>query len=131
MLTIANPTANRTERGRVLVVDDDVELLDAHLGTLREAGFSAAGVPDAEACMAALRADLPELILLDIHLADCDGRDLCQRLKDDPNTAGVSIVYISGDAPDDELSGGADGYIGRPVSDHELIEHQPAGGEGA
>ena len=117
----ANHTADHRARGRVLVVDDDADLLDAHLSALREAGFTAAGVPDAEACFAALTGELPELILLDIHLPDCDGRDLCQRLKSEPTTAHVTVVYISGDEPHGELQGGADGYIGRPVSDHELV----------
>ena len=121
MLHPATTIVERAERGRVLVVDDNAGLLDMHLGALREAGFAAAGVPDAEACFAALCVELPELILLDIHLPDCDGRELCRRLKDDPTTAGVAIMYLSGDEPPDALEGGADGYIARPVSDHELI----------
>jgi PAS domain S-box-containing protein len=110
------------DRGRVLVVEDDAQLLALHLGSLRRAGFAAVGVPDAEGCFAALCVELPELILLDIHLSDCDGRSLCQKLKSDPTTATVAIVYLSGEAPDGEPSGGADGHITRPISDGELIE---------
>src|SRR5881392_748062 len=85
------------DRGRVLVVEDDPELLALHLGSLRRAGFAAVGVPDGEGCFAALCVELPELILLDIHLSDCDGRTLCQQLKADPTTAKVAIVYLSGE----------------------------------
>src|SRR5258708_37220557 len=71
------------ERGRLLVVEDDPALLGLHLHSLRGAGFDAVGVPNAEACFAALCVELPELILLDINLPDCNGRTLCRRLTAD------------------------------------------------
>src|SRR5689334_14035755 len=107
-------------RGRILVVEDDPELRELHLDSLRRAGFAVSGVGDAEACFAALGAGLPELSLLDLHLSDCDGRALCRKLRANPFTAGVAVVYLSGEAAEGEPEGGADAHITRPISGGEL-----------
>jgi len=113
-------------RGCVLFVDDDIMLREVGLAVLQEAGFEAFGVATGEECLAALQLRLPDLILLDINLPDIDGRDLCRQLKEDSRLAGIPIVHLTGGRISSEeqaagLEAGADGYIVRPLSNHELV----------
>jgi CheY-like chemotaxis protein len=62
----------------------------------------------------------PDLILLDVHLPDIDGFEVCRRLKADPRTAGIPVLHISASYLDDHsrvkgLNTGANGYLTEPV----------------
>ena len=111
---------------RILVVDDDPDVLNVNLAVLQEAGFSATGAATAEECLAAVDREQPDLVLLDINLPDVSGLELCRRLKTNAETSGIAIVHLSGDRVSSEeqaagLETGADGYIARPISNNELI----------
>ncbi len=113
-------------RGRVLLVDDDPDLLDLNGIILSQAGFSVNAAASAGECLDVLHAEVPDLILLDINLPDLCGRDLCRRIKANPATARVPVVHLSGERPDSEEPAAgtpfdADGYIARPISNHEFI----------
>jgi len=73
----------------------------------------------------AIRRNLPDLVLLDMHLPDLSGLELLQRLKADPATAEVPIVVVSADATaaqiDAALQAGASLYLTKPVSVSELL----------
>ena len=75
--------------------------------------------------LAAVRAERPDLILLDMHLPDISGMELLRHLKEDPQTAGIPIVVVSADALaqqiDEALDAGADRYVTKPVSVGELL----------
>jgi signal transduction histidine kinase len=114
------------DQNRILVVDDDPDILSVNLTVLREAGFMATGATTAADCLAAVQAEQPDMVLLDINLPDLSGLELCRRLKADPATSGIAIVHLSGDRVSSEeqaagLESGADGYIARPISNNELI----------
>src|SRR5205085_2631327 len=68
----------------------------------------------------------PDLVLLDVHLPDANGFDLCRRLKADPATAAVPVLLISAISvsTDDRVRGldiGADGYLTKPVEPAEVL----------
>ncbi|MDQ6680491.1 MAG: ATP-binding protein, partial [Pseudomonadota bacterium] len=75
--------------------------------------------------LAAIRADRPDLILLDMHLPDIDGLDLLRHLKADRLTAHIPIVVVSADALAQQiaetLEAGAQRYLTKPVSVGELL----------
>ncbi len=75
--------------------------------------------------LAAVRARLPHLILLDMHLPDLSGLELLRRLKADPATATIPVVVVSADATaqqvDTALDAGAVRYLTKPVSVNELL----------
>jgi signal transduction histidine kinase/ActR/RegA family two-component response regulator len=75
--------------------------------------------------LAAIRAELPDLILLDMHLPDIDGLELLRHLKADPATAHIPVVVVSADAlakeTQEALEAGADRYLTKPVSVSELL----------
>jgi CheY-like chemotaxis protein len=114
-------------RKRVLVVDDDPEIV-TFLATLLELeGIESEVATSAAAAVAMLdRAGPPELVLLDIAMPDRDGLDLCRTLKKDPRTRDVPIFVVSArpgkDVVDRALAAGAEEFIRKPFENQELIE---------
>lgn len=107
---------------KVLVVDDD----EAHRRVVELAltgrGFEVATAGDGRQARAAVEADIPDLILLDLGLPDIDGVDLCKHLHTWP---GRPIIIVSADGDDarivDALSVGADDYAVKPVTIEVLL----------
>ena len=112
-------------RERILIVDDDADLRGTYRLILERAGFVVQeAVSGAEAL--ALAATGPDLVLLDIHLPDMDGYEVCRRLKGDPATGTIPVLHVSGMYRTSEdrtrgLETGSDGYLSRPVERKELI----------
>ena len=110
---------------KVLVVDDDPDVLFATSRIVKKEGFQVITAANAEACLEAISKDCPDLILLDVVMPDISGIDLCRKLKADPEYKSVFIVLLSGMKTGSEeqaegLDAGADGYIARPISNQEL-----------
>lgn len=108
---------------RVLLVDDQPELLALVSGSLRQAGYrtvdTAAGCAEARACFAAHR---PDVMILDINLPDGDGFSLFRELR---RQADIPALFLSArDADADRLFGlglGADDYLTKPFLTQELL----------
>jgi CheY-like chemotaxis protein len=85
----------------VLIVDDDLDILDA-LGLVLEGhGVRVERAPSAFAALGKLQAGLdPCLMLLDIRMPGMSGWDLWRWMQKDPTTAGISVVLISGEGVD-------------------------------
>ncbi len=104
---------------RILVVEDDPAIAGPIIRGLVRAGYEA---EHAATAAAALAADLPDLVLLDLGLPDLDGTDVCRRLRARSN---VPIIVVS--ARDDEvdrvvgLELGADDYVVKPFGMRELV----------
>jgi CheY-like chemotaxis protein len=92
---------------------------------LRLHGFTVANADTGQAALAAARQLRPDLILLDVHLPDADGRELCQRMKADAELGAIPVVLISTTLrshPEqvEQLPAGADGFILEPVEGERL-----------
>jgi CheY-like chemotaxis protein len=113
-------------RARVLVVDDDPEIV-TFLATLLELeGIESQVATSAAAAMAMLdRAGPPQLVLLDIAMPERDGLDLCRALKKDPRTRDVPVFVVSArpgkDVVERALAAGAEEFIRKPFENTELI----------
>ena len=112
--------------GRVLVVDDDPEIV-TFLSTLLELeGLQASVATSATAALEQLRLAQPSLVLLDIAMPGQDGIELCKLLKKDPATRSVPIFVISArpgrEVVERALAAGAEAFIRKPFENHELIE---------
>lgn len=105
---------------------------------LEDSGYRVQEAGTGAAARAAVRAQPPELILLDLGLPDVSGLDLARELSQDPETADVVIVALTGRVGADEkqacLAAGCKAYFAKPLSPKELLKRLPellhAGGSG-
>jgi two-component system phosphate regulon response regulator PhoB len=106
----------------VLAVDDDTAILDMLSRILRSEGFDVIAVPSAEEAMASIRSHPPDVVLLDVMLADGDGFEVLAELRRD-NQVPVILLTGRGDEPDRVLGlrMGADDYVVKPFSYAELV----------
>jgi len=116
----------RSLRRRVLVVDDDPEIV-TFLATLLELeGIDSTVATSAAAALEKLEHVVPNLVLLDIAMPDRDGLDLCRALKKDPRTRDVPVFVVSArpgkDVVERALAAGAEEFIRKPFENQELIE---------
>jgi signal transduction histidine kinase len=106
------------QKADILVVDDTPANLQLLVGMLQEIGYRVRPVTSGALALKAVRAALPDLILLDITMPEMDGYEVCRRLKADPATAEVPVLFISAlSDTDDKLrafdAGGLD-YVSKP-----------------
>ena len=73
----------------ILVVDDTTANLHMLADMLKRRGFRARPVPSGRLALQAVRADPPDLILLDVNMPDMDGYEVCAELKKDPSLAAI------------------------------------------
>ncbi|NMG48061.1 response regulator [Azoarcus communis] len=108
-------------QGRILIVEDDLELLEVMRDFLSLSGYEVEGVPDGRAFRSAVVLRAFDLILLDLNLPDCDGLDLLATLR---QTGNVLLFVVSGRHDGSSkvraLELGADDYIVKPFSAVEL-----------
>jgi two-component system, OmpR family, alkaline phosphatase synthesis response regulator PhoP len=105
---------------RVLVVDDEDDLLELVRYNLTKEGFAVDCVGSGEEALKSVRRDPPALIVLDLMLPAVDGLEVCRRLKGDPKTRDVPIVMLTAKSEEGDmiagLDRGADDYIAKPFS---------------
>lgn len=109
----------RRAHPRVLVVDDQPLNIRAIHEALRgecEVLMATGGV----AALALCRRDQPDLVLLDVLMPDLDGHEVCRRLKADPLTADIPVIFITGQqGAEEEVEGlalGAVDFISKPIN---------------
>src|SRR5215467_10934350 len=120
-------TNSPSTRGRVLIVDDDQRILDLLVELLELDGYEVSAATDgAQALEAAFSFFDPDVVVSDVVMPNVDGLELCRRLKEDPRTAYVPVLLISGirksgDAGIAGLYAGADDYLDLPFRSEELL----------
>ena len=120
----AVPGPNRP-KASVLIVDDTPANLRLLSQMLAEQGYHVRPVPDGLLALAAVQAELPDLILLDIRMPKMDGYQVCEHLKADALTRDIPIIFISAlDATEDKVrafqAGGVD-YVTKPFQAAEVL----------
>jgi len=105
---------------RILVVDDEEDLLELVRYNLSKEGYQVECVGSGEDALKAARRQPPDLIVLDLMLPAVDGLEVCRRLKADAKTRDVPIVMLTAKGEDSDmvagLERGADDYIAKPFS---------------
>lgn len=111
-------------KGRILVVDDNAVNLKLARVALELSGFEVRTAADAAEAEAAVAADRPDLILMDIQLPGVDGLTLTRRFKADARTRGIVIIALTAYAmKGDEQKAreaGCDGYVTKPIDTRAL-----------
>lgn len=108
---------------RLLMIDDDARLGAMVRDYLAASGYTVDVAGDIANGLSALRAEAPELLILDLMLPDGDGLDVCRRLRADGYTLPVLMLTAKGD-PIDRVIGleiGADDYLPKPFEPRELL----------
>jgi DNA-binding response OmpR family regulator len=109
-------------RGEVLAVDDDPDVLGLVEAVLRAEGFIVRAVGGANEAIASVKADRPDVVLLDLGLADSDGLDVLTEIR---TIVDIPVVLLTGrGAEADRVLGlrmGAEDYIVKPFSPAELV----------
>lgn len=109
---------------KILIVDDEIDLLRMVEFNMRANGFSTASAQNGRDALKLARSESPDLILLDLMLPDVQGTEICRILKSDPATRDIPVIMVTARADEiDRVVGfelGADDYVVKPFSPREL-----------
>ena len=110
---------------RILVVDDDRDIVRLVRSYLEKAGFETLTAYDGETALQVLRAEKPQLLILDLMLPDRDGWDVARVVRSDPQIKSTPIIMLTARVEDhDKILGleiGADDYITKPFNPREVV----------
>jgi DNA-binding response OmpR family regulator len=110
---------------RILIVEDDLDIAELIAHALAKAGHATERRASGFDGLAAARASLPDLVVLDLMLPGLDGLAVCQALRADAATAAVPIIMLTARGEEsDRVAGleiGADDYVTKPFSPKELV----------
>ena len=105
---------------RILVVDDESDLVELLTVNLEKHGYTALGASDGREGLALARMERPDLAIVDVMMPEMDGVQLVQRIKADPQLSAMPIIMLTAKtAEQDELAAlsiGADDYVAKPFS---------------
>ncbi len=110
---------------KILVVDDDPDILDALRLTLEDDGYEVTTTEKGEYAenLCDTNGGLPDVILLDVLLSGKDGRIICQKLKSQEDTKHIPIIMISAHpaAKHSVKAVGADDFLAKPFDVDDLL----------
>jgi len=110
---------------RILIVDDEPNIVISLEYLLKKEGFQIAVATDGEAALQLASSFVPDLILLDIMMPKKSGFEVCQALRADPALAAMKIIMLTAKGRETEvakgLALGADAYVTKPFSTKELV----------
>ena len=111
---------------RILVVDDDSNVLNGTARLMENAGYTVDKASNGDEALQSVRDHHTDLLLLDRKMPGIDGLEVCRRIKQDAALADTFVVIVSGvyTASDHQAEGfesGADGYIVSPIANREML----------
>jgi DNA-binding response OmpR family regulator len=120
-------------RARVLVIDDEEDIVAYLVAVLQDHGFEALAESDSGAALATAARERPDLMLLDIMMPGESGVSLYRRIRRDRRTAGIPVIIISGYSRQEDVVSliqreegetlrRPDGYLEKPITVAEVVE---------
>jgi DNA-binding response OmpR family regulator len=110
---------------RILVADDEPNIVEALEFVLRRAGYAVASAANGEEVLREIERAAPDLVLLDVMMPLLSGYDVCARIRHRPEWRGIKVVMLSARGRQAEaqrgLEAGADLYVVKPFSNAELL----------
>jgi CheY-like chemotaxis protein len=114
----------------IVLAEDDPDIQLVARLSLKRAGCQVRVVGNGLEAIEAVKADPPDIILLDWMMPELDGLETCRRLKADPQTAAIPVVFLTAKSQESEiqrgLSLGAAGYVTKPFDALKLGEQVKA-----
>jgi DNA-binding response OmpR family regulator len=114
------------KKNRILIVEDEESLLKLESILLSSKGYHVTGVMDGKSALDEINARKPDLVVLDIMLPELDGFEVCKRIKENPETAGIPVVMLTAKKNSQDyargMQVGADAYVTKPFKSAQVIE---------
>ncbi len=112
---------------KILVIDDEPSIVDLIEVYLRDEGYQTSHAYSGEEAMAAMINDRPDLMLLDLHMPEMGGAEVCHEMQQDPRLMDIPIIVLtaSTSARERKLAwqAGANDYVTKPFDLDELAQH--------
>jgi two-component system alkaline phosphatase synthesis response regulator PhoP len=80
---------------KIMVVDDEENLLELVKAILEVEGYDVVTASDGKECLEKLKANKPDLILLDMMMPGMSGRETCERIRKDPKTKNLKVAFVT------------------------------------
>lgn len=116
---------------KILLVDDDIDYVAITKSQLCKGGFDVEVAYNGEECLKKVKKDRPDLIVLDVMMPVLNGYDVCEILKSDENTKGISVILLTAVAENvtktnytrrQGIENEADDYVKKPPVYNDLIK---------
>lgn len=122
---MTNSTQSK-RRPRVLVVDDEPNILMSLEFLMKKKGYEVFIARNGAEAMELTRRELPDVILLDIMMPEVDGYEVCELVKTDSRLQHIRVIFLTAKSKESDIEKGyqlgADLYITKPFSTRELME---------
>jgi putative nucleotidyltransferase with HDIG domain len=116
---------NETDKGSIVIVDDNPNNLQVLGSMLQQEGYKVRPALSGELALRAIAVSPPDLVLLDIRMPGMDGYETCRRLKAQPQSADIPVIFISAlNENEDKLlafAAGAVDYVSKPFQAAEVL----------
>ncbi len=111
---------------KILIVDDEPSIVLSLDYLMRKNGFRPFIARDGEEALAIAGKELPALVILDVMMPGMDGYEVCEKLKSDPLTSSIKIIFLSAksgkEAIEKGMSVGADKYLTKPFNTRQIMQ---------
>lgn len=109
---------------KVLIAEDEKDIRDLVGFTLKLAGFEPVFASNGGEAVTQALTEVPDIILMDLHMPVLDGDEAARRLAEDPTTQGIPVIFLTARDQDDQICGqigkGAD-FIAKPFAIDSLV----------
>ncbi len=124
LLLVSKLKLNMNTKNPILIIDDEPDVFDVLEGILFKEGHQLNYAPNGVEAIKFLESSLPDLIILDLMIPDCDGIEICRQIKQVPEWHPIPIIIITALNSKETLAqcldAGADDFIAKPVSSVEV-----------
>jgi twitching motility two-component system response regulator PilH len=125
IVNVSTQKLGRDYMSTVMVVDDSVTLREMIADLLKGRGLNVTVASDGVEALEQIKANRPDLVVLDIVMPRMNGYEVCRRLKSDPKTQNLPVVMCSSKSEEFDrywgMKQGADAYIAKPFHPQELV----------
>jgi DNA-binding response OmpR family regulator len=116
-------TNKMKHKPKILIVEDDIDILSVITMSLKEEGYEVEGTLDGDETIKRAETFKPDLVIMDIYLSGTNGKEICKKLKTDKKTKYIPVILISASTQlrSTVKECGADGFINKPFDNADLL----------